>query len=91
MSSKINVEEDLVSIRDLEGEGENDIKDLQKNILNLGKGDMLDYKKASVSTYNVGDEILSPNGHIKSAKKRNVREDLRSTNRSYASNYSGYN
>jgi hypothetical protein len=44
-----------------------------------------------VSTYNVGDEILSPNGHIKSAKKRNVREDLRSTNRSYASNYSGYN
>ena len=42
MSSKINVEEDLVSIRDLEGEGENDIKDLQKNILNLGKGDMLD-------------------------------------------------
>ena len=42
MSSKINVEEDLVSIRYLEGEGENDIKDLQKNILNLGKGDMLD-------------------------------------------------
>ena len=42
MSSKINVEDDLVSIRDLEGEGENDIKDLQKNILNLGKGDMLD-------------------------------------------------
>ena len=39
----------------------------------------------------MGDGIVSPTGQLWSAKRRNVRDEMRSKNRSYTSNYSGYN
>ena len=51
----------------------------------------MDNKKSSISTLIVGDGIVSPSVQLRIAKRRNVRDNMRSSNRSNTSNYSGYN
>ena len=88
MSSVVEQDDELASIRDQENNGETDIKDLQTNIQGQN---YLDIKKSSLSTQNLGDGIVSPSGQGRSAKRRNVRDEMRSTNKSHTSNYSGCN